>query len=139
MKRILATIIDLTISIIPCLILNLKTNYNLIYLSYMSLLLLIIHTSVFIFIMKRTFGEKIVRIQIDRINSNEIKSSYIFLRNVVFCFYFLLIIMSYSSLIDLIVILLLFISLNTTIFFKNQYNKPMTIIDFIFKTYYKYV
>jgi len=139
LRRIIALFIDIIIVTIPILLTSWFSNYNLSLILYNIFVLYIIHTSIFIFIMKKTFGEKLISIELIFLNDNKINKFKVFIRNLIFSLFLLIIIISLNDMFDLVISILLFIGLNIVIFLDNNNNQPMTAIDFIFKSYYRHV
>jgi len=95
LRRIIALFIDIIIVTIPILLTSWFSNYNLSLILYNIFVLYIIHTSIFIFIMKKTFGEKLISIELIFLNDNKINKFKVFIRNLIFSLFLLIIIISY--------------------------------------------
>ncbi|MHB2149767.1 RDD family protein [Calditrichota bacterium LG25] len=135
-KRILATIIDLIIAFIPAFINGMLYEHNIVLILYKTLLLYVIHTTISILIIKMTPGERLSCIKLVSLKTNDIKKLTLVLKNLAFSLYFLIILLGINKTSDLIMAILLFFSLNGTIFLKNKNEKHMTGLDLLFKVYY---
>ena len=136
-KRITAAFLDIIISILPIIIIDSFLEFEIHSVLYKSYVLYIIHTSTYLLIMQMTLGERLLGIKLITLNTDNIKISKLILRNVVFSFFLLIIITSTYYTFEFIITVLLMIGINIFIFFKNDHGYPMTLVDFIFKTYYK--
>ncbi len=135
-KRILATIIDLIIAFIPAFINGMLSEHTIVLILYKTLLLYVIHTTISLLVIKMTLGERLLCIKLVSLKTDDKKKLPLVLKNLAFSLYFLIILLGLNKTSDIIMAILLFLSLNGTIFLKNKNKKPMTGLDLLFKTYY---
>ncbi len=93
-------------------------------------------TSLFLSIKRNTFGEKIVKIKVSQIKGKKIHLIVPIIGNLIFILFINVLLSNYDSLFHFSLVLLLFIVGYGVIFIKNNFGYPMTMFDFIFKTYY---
>lgn len=136
-RRILATFIDIVIAFIPAFINGILSEHSTITILYKTLLLYVIHTTITLIIIKMTPGERLFCIKMASLKGGDVKKLLFILKNLTFSLYFLIILLGINRRTDLIMAVLLFLSLNGTIFLKNKNEKPMTGLDLLFKVYYK--
>ncbi|RMG79143.1 MAG: hypothetical protein D6707_08680 [Bacteroidetes bacterium] len=140
LKRIIATVLDILIAFIPVSIVGNYLNSTLNSIFLQSIFFYWLHTSILLVVTKQyTFGEKLVRIRVKHLKCDKPSVKTLVFRNLFFGFYLILIALSLGNKFEFVLVLMLFLSLNVFIFFKNKNNKPMTAIDFVFKTYYENV
>jgi hypothetical protein len=121
----------------PAAIVGYFANYDFYSISNLFMILFVIHTSLLLYIAKYTYGEKLMNIKLKSLKSNEINKIVLILRNIVFCIFLYLIADNLDNLFKLVFHLFLFLTINITVFAKNKNQKPMSIIDFLFSTYYE--
>ncbi|OPX99831.1 MAG: RDD family protein [Syntrophorhabdus sp. PtaB.Bin027] len=136
-RRIIAVIIDILIAGVAAIIVGLYLNSSIQNILFKTVLFYFLHTTLILFLSKKyTFGEGIIKIRAVSIDSKDLQFTTLFLRNILFCFYLLLIAICWGRPFEFILFVLLFLSLNSIIFIKNNYHHPMTGFDFLFKSYY---
>lgn len=135
----MATLIDLLIAAVPALLVSRYLDEGLQTALYKIVFLYFFHTTLVLFISRRyTVGEKWMRIALAALNADKISFSLLFLRNLTFSFFVFLIVLSWGSIFEIILTALLFLSMNL-IYKNDKYRKPMTMVDFVFKTYYAHI
>lgn len=135
-KKILAMFIDVLFAIIPVITVSFYLNESLEVVLYKIVFLYFVHTNLILFFSKQfTIGERLMRIGLASISQSEIPYKILFVRNLILCFFMFLIALSWGSLFETALFITLFVSMNL-ISINNKFKKPMTVLDFIFKTYY---
>jgi len=135
-RRIFSALFDLIITFLPVYFVNMfGVNYSIQNVLYLWIAMYFIAISILLLIAGRTYGDAIFKIKITTVKGKINKSSLI-LRNFIYCFFIFLIILGLDSFINFFISLILLISLNIFIFAKNKFDKPMTAIDLLFKTFY---
>lgn len=137
--RTLATVIDLVVAFIPALATTMSKLelFDFEYFSYMVGFSYLLHTSILLFVSKKyTLGEKFFRICAHSISSQMVKTKVLLIRNFLFCLLFMAPLISYGDIVDFGFSLTVFLGAQLMIFSRNDYGKPMTGLDLLFKTYY---
>lgn len=135
-KRIIAALIDIGFSILPVAIVDFFLKSSIEVLLYKSIAIYIIHTNIFLLMGKMTVGEKFSGIILVTTEDQRVSKVRLLVRNLIFTVLLANIVVSLETTFTAGLALILFVSLNFVILTKNKYDKPMTAIDFIFKTYY---
>lgn len=137
--RALAAIIDLIVAFIPALVVTMSKleSFDFEYFSYMGGFSYLLHTSILLFVSKKyTLGEKFLRICARSISGEIVKTKVLLIRNFLFCLLFMVPLISYGEIVGFGFSLTVFLGAQLMIFSRNDYGKPMTGLDFLFKIYY---
>ncbi len=136
LKKIVSMILDILFAIIAVLPVSLYLNESLKLTLYKIVFIYFIHTNILSYFSKQyTIGERWVRIGLKRLDETPIPFKILFARNLILSFLIFLIAISWGSLFETILFGLSFVSMNM-ISTNNKFQKPMTPLDFVFKTYY---
>jgi len=139
LRKIISMIIDVVVAILPNVAVSWYLNESLDVVLYKIAFLYFVHTNIILFFSKQyTIGERLMRIGLASLTSSTIPYKILFLRNLILCFFVFLIVLSWGNLFEISLFSISFVSMNI-IYINNKFKKPMTMLDFIFKTYYTYV
>jgi uncharacterized RDD family membrane protein YckC len=135
-KRVISLLIDILISVIPCLllVLNKKVGFNLDLFFYMTLVL-IFYTSLSTVLIGRTVGDVYLKLQIVNIDGNLLSKGKLILRNLmIYC-------LVGTPFLELGNLMYTVISGACSLYIgcmmfsrSNIYREQMTAIDMVFKT-----
>lgn len=135
-NRISAFLIDIGFSILPIVMVDFYLRSSLEMVLLKSIIIYAIHTSFALVIGGMTVGEKFSRINLQSVKNGNVSKRVLMIKNLVIIMLLINIVVSLENILTAVVALLLFASLNFIISNKNKYEKPMSAIDFIFRTYY---
>ncbi len=135
-KKIVASIIDIFVAAVPVILVNWNLNRSLEFSPYKFIFLYFIHTTILLYFSKKfTIGERWMRIGLSILDKSSVPFKILFMRNLVMCFFIFLVVVNWSSFFEMILFTIIFLGMNL-ISTNNKFNKPMTPVDFLFKTYY---
>ena len=135
-KRLISKLIDLVVTFTPVYLVNIfGMHYSIITILYFWLVLYFFATTYFLLVGEKTIGDVFLKIKIKSLAGN-LKKFTIIKRNFVLSFFLLLIILDLNDVLGFVLSLIIFIGVDILVFSKNKYDKPMTALDLLFKTYY---